>query len=101
MIEKQIAQYGSWPSPISSDLVVKGTVRLKTPVYDSGKIYWTEMRPSEAGRSVIVECLADNVTQDVILAPFNARTRVHEYGGGESLIVDGKAYFANFSDQKL
>ena len=101
MIEKQIAQYGSWPSPISSDLVVKGTVRLKTPVYDSGKIYWTEMRPSEAGRSAIVQHLADNTTQDVILAPFNSRTRVHEYGGGESLIVNGKVYFINFSDQKL
>jgi dipeptidyl aminopeptidase/acylaminoacyl peptidase len=95
MIEKQIAQYGSWPSPISSDLVVKGTVRLKIPIFDAGKLYWTEMRPSEAGRSVIVEYLTDGKTQDII------PPRVHEYGGGESLITEGKVYFINFSDQKL
>ena len=26
----------------------------------------------------------------------NARTRVHEYGGGESIIGDGVLYFSNF-----
>ena len=27
---------------------------------------------------------------------FNARTRVHEYGGGESVIADGVVYWSNF-----
>jgi len=27
---------------------------------------------------------------------FNARTRVHEYGGGESIVGDGVVYWSNF-----
>ena len=41
------------------------------------------------------------VTRDVIPAPFNVRTRVHEYGGGAFLVNDGRVWFANFEDQRL
>ena len=27
---------------------------------------------------------------------FNARTRVHEYGGGETIVGDGAVYWSNF-----
>ncbi len=101
MTEKQTATYGSWLSPITSDLVVTGTVRLKTPVYNRGNIYWNEMRPNEAGRNVIVKMHANGDILDVVLPPFNARTRVHEYGGGEFLVVEGIVYFSNFSDQRI
>ena len=33
--------------------------------------------------------------------PFNARTRVHEYGGGAYAVRDGALYFSNFADQRL
>ena len=32
---------------------------------------------------------------------FNARTRVHEYGGGDYAVSDGTIVFANFADQRL
>lgn len=102
MTEKQVMGYGSWPSPITSDLVVTGAVRLKNPFYrNKTDIYWIEMRPNEGGRSAIVKRLANGQTIDVNPLPFNARTRVHEYGGGGVLIVDEQVYFSNFSDQRV
>ena len=74
---------------------------LSQPLFDRDDIYWLEMRPKEAGRNVIIRRSADGITTDVNPAPFNARTRVHEYGGGDYLVNQGIAYFSNFSDQRL
>jgi len=103
-IEKQtdkIASYGSWHSPISSDLIVAGTVRLGQVDLDGEDIYWIEGRPAEKGRNVIVKLCADGKTEDLIPMPFNARTRVHEYGGGSLVVSNGEVYFSNFADQRL
>lgn len=97
----KIAPYGSWKSPITSDLIVEGSVGLSQPLFEGDDIYWLEMRPKEAGRNVIIRRNADGICTDVNPPPFNARTRVHEYGGGDYLISQGTAYFSNFSDQRL
>ena len=97
----KIAPYGSWKSPITSDLIVEGSVGLSQPAFDGEDIYWLEMRPKEAGRNVIIRRTADGVCTDVNQSPFNARTRVHEYGGGDYVVSQGIAYFSNFSDQRL
>lgn len=97
----KIAPYGSWKSPITSDLIVEGSVGLSQPFFDGNEIYWLEMRPKEAGRNVIVRRSAGGACTDVNQPPLNARTRVHEYGGGDYLISRGVAYFSNFSDQRL
>ena len=39
--------------------------------------------------------------QDLTPAPFNVRTRVHEYGGGAYVVRDGVIVAANFADQRL
>jgi dipeptidyl aminopeptidase/acylaminoacyl peptidase len=101
MMEAKVAPYGSWKSPITSDLIVTGSVGLSQTAIDGEDVYWMEMRPSEGGRSVIVRRSADGETMDVTPSPFNARTRVHEYGGGDYTVKDGIAYFSNFSDQRL
>jgi dipeptidyl aminopeptidase/acylaminoacyl peptidase len=101
MTEAKVAPYGTWKSPITSDLIVTGSVSLYQAAIDGEDVYWTEMRPSEGGRSVIVRRSADGQTTDVTPAPFNARTRVHEYGGGDYTVHDGTVYFSNFSDQRL
>ncbi len=117
MSEFTITPYGSWKSPITPDLILAGAVGLGAIRGDGDDILWIESRPAEGGRSVIVRWTPDarpeqsrrahpeqsrrGGTSDVIPAGFNARTRVHEYGGGEYLAADGVVYFANFSDQRL
>ena len=96
-----IAPYGSWKSPITSDLIVKEIVGLSQPRLDGQNTYWIEMRPSEQGRQVIVRRSRDGATTDINPAEFNARTRVHEYGGGDYVVHEGVVYFSNFADQQL
>lgn len=101
MSEKKIAPYGSWKSPITSDLIVAGTVRLGQVELDGEDVYWIEGRPAEKGRNVVVKRRPDGQTTDVTSLPFNARTRVHEYGGGSFMVSDGEVFFSNFADQRL
>jgi dipeptidyl aminopeptidase/acylaminoacyl peptidase len=101
MTEPKIAPYGSWKSPITSDLIVAGTISLGQICLDDDDIYWNEMRPMEAGRTVVVRHMPDGTTVDITPAPFNVRTRVHEYGGGSFIVDDGIVYFSHFADQRL
>ncbi len=97
----QIAPFGSWKSPITADVILAGTVGLGGIGLDGEDIYWVEGRPSEGGRSVIVRRTPDGRTTDMTPPPLNARTRVHEYGGGGVTIGDRSIYFSNFADQRL
>jgi dipeptidyl aminopeptidase/acylaminoacyl peptidase len=76
-------------------------VGLSQVVTDGGGVYWMESRPGEDGRNVIVGRGADGSMEDVNPLPFNARTRVHEYGGGDFAVRDDTAYFSNFVDQRV
>lgn len=96
-----IASYGSWKSPITPDLIVQGGIGLGQIALDGEDVYWSEQRPSEGGRNVIVRRTSDGQVADVTPPPFNARTRVHEYGGGAFMAADGIVYFSNFADQRL
>ncbi len=93
-------KYGTWSSPITADMVVAGTVGLGNICLDGRDLYWVEGRPEEGGRNVVVRW--DNGKHvDITPAPFNARTRVHEYGGGAFTVAAGVVYFTNFSDQRI
>ncbi|SOE04199.1 alpha/beta hydrolase family protein [Blastococcus haudaquaticus] len=93
--------HGGWPTPITSALVVRAAARLGEVVVDGTDVWWSESRPSEQGRSVIVRRSADGTVTDVLPPPWNARTRVHEYGGGAWTVSDGTLWFTEFSDQRL
>ena len=96
-----ISPYGSWKSPITADLVAGSEIGLEQVHIDDDKIYWIERRPQEGGRKVIVRRSADGKLSDMTPAGFNARTRVHEYGGGDYTVADGIIIFSNFADQRL
>ncbi|MEO7022490.1 MAG: S9 family peptidase [Ktedonobacteraceae bacterium] len=101
MVHSQTSPYGSWKSPITPDLIVSDAINLGLSALDGNDTYWIEGRPSEGGRSVIVRRSADGAVTDMTPPPFNARTRVHEYGGGDYVVSAGTLYFSNFADQRL
>ena len=148
--------YGSWPSPLTADLLATGGTRLGSPRLVGREVWWTEGIATEGGRQAIVRTAgpvalppaegaegsaaatdrADGVTAadagpapgvasaaddsqppatsvpadrvTVLPAPFNARSRVHEYGGASWTVVpapgpDGRpplVVFVNFADQR-
>ncbi len=96
------APYGSWKSPITSDLIVSQSISLSDVRFDGGALYWLEGRPQEQGRNVVVPANASGIgATDIVPKPFNVRTRVHEYGGGAWTVAQGVLYFSNFADGRL
>ncbi len=92
---------GTWSSPISADRVASGSIKLADLVVDGDDVFWVETRPAEGGRAVIVRRDAGGVVRDVLPAPFSARTRVHEYGGGAFTVAKGVIYFSSFVDHRV
>lgn len=94
------APYGTWPSPITAAMVASAEVRLAEPWVEDGAVWWLESRPAEGGRSVIVRSDPWSSPSDVIPSGFNARTTVHEYGGGAFAVAGSTVFFSNFADQR-
>jgi dipeptidyl aminopeptidase/acylaminoacyl peptidase len=95
-----VARYGSWRSPISADMVASGGVSIGQLRVSGGFVWWTEGRPLEAGRQALVRRDPDGTIAEQ--APgFNARTTVHEYGGGAYLAYGDTVFFSSFDDQRM
>jgi len=99
-VRKTAAPYGSWKSPITAERIVEAGVSLGQVALDGSDIYWSEMRPAEGGRHVILRW-RHGAMEEMVGAPFSARTRAHEYGGGAFAVDDGVLYFSNDRDQLL
>ncbi len=100
-MEPKIAPFGSWKSPITTDLYASSYVGLDDPFVDGRDVCWNESRPKEAGRNVLVRHMPDGKWAELTPSTLNARTRVHEYGGASYMVSNGTVYFSNFSDQRL
>ncbi|HEU0203820.1 MAG TPA: S9 family peptidase [Burkholderiaceae bacterium] len=100
-MSKRIAPFGAWPSPIGAPRVATGAKPLAEPRIDGGTIYWLEGRAEEGGRVVVVRAERGGTPTTMTPAPFNVRSRVHEYGGGAYLVAEGTIYFSNFADNRV
>ena len=82
-------------------MLATAAIALGEPWLEDGSVWWLEERPAEEGRAVIVR--ADPWSEPVDVTPegFNARTKVHEYGGGSFGVHAGVVWFSNFTDQRL
>ena len=110
---KKTLPYGNWPSRISAELVVSNSISIDEPKATSDSVYYIERRPQEKGRCVIVKAsriqthskTTKNFNRsDILPAPYSARSRVHEYGGGSYCIANEKnekIFFINDDDQDI
>jgi dipeptidyl aminopeptidase/acylaminoacyl peptidase len=93
--------YGSWPTPITSELVVASAVRVTDVRADGDVLVWAESRPVEGGRTQLVRRGADGSLAELLPADGNVRTSVHEYGGGAWWVREGIVWYADWGDQRL
>src|SRR5580765_1103359 len=98
---KQQVSYGAWPSPITAEDLVAGA-SIPTDLWaEGGRTWWSQTRPDEGGRIQVVRREPDGSVHDVLPAGWNARTRVHEYGGGAWWVHDGVVFATSWTDQRL
>ncbi|HET8969563.1 MAG TPA: S9 family peptidase, partial [Candidatus Nanopelagicales bacterium] len=98
------APYGTWPSPITAADLAGNERPVESGCFVGDQFWWSELVPAEQGRyAVRRRAAAEAGDGDLVLpAPWNARTRVHEYGGGAWCVSEDEALvFAEFSDQRL
>lgn len=98
MTDKKIAEFGTWESPITAEILTGKTVGLSAVTSDGDKLYWIESRPEESGRNTIMRRLADGLIEEITPTPINVGNRVHEYGGGEYHAEDNRVIFSNKTD---
>ncbi|MBA8795775.1 dipeptidyl aminopeptidase/acylaminoacyl peptidase [Friedmanniella endophytica] len=102
--------YGSWPSPVTAELITASSTGLGDPVALGDATLWTAALPGRAGRVSLLRRAADGTVEEVVGGDFSVRSRVHEYGGGEWAVSPagpeappGAAVvvFAHFDDNRL
>lgn len=94
--------YGSWPSPLSAADLATAGVRIDGARYADGGIWWSESVPSERGRMRVLRQDPGGDPREVLPAPWSARSRVHEYGGGAWTVAeDGTLFFVDGDDQRV
>ncbi|WP_374313221.1 prolyl oligopeptidase family serine peptidase [Microbacterium sp.] len=94
--------YGSWPSPLTAHAVSAASPRIEGARYVGDEVWWGETVAEEAGRTAVRRRTASGVVSDVIAAPWSARSRVHEYGGGSwTTVGDDALVFVEKVDQRV
>jgi dipeptidyl aminopeptidase/acylaminoacyl peptidase len=98
MTAPAIAPYGTWPSPITAARVAAGVRPVAAPRLVGERVLWLQALPEEGGRLAVAERGADGRARILTPAPFNVRSRVHEYGGGAWTAAGDRVWFSNFAD---
>ncbi len=85
---------------IDASLVAQSSGRAGQLQVDADVLYWCERRPEEKGRQTIVR-YQNGKAESLLSEEYCARSRVHEYGGGDYLVQEGRFFFVNDSDQAI
>jgi dipeptidyl aminopeptidase/acylaminoacyl peptidase len=101
MREPTVAPYGEWESPFPTSLLAAGVVTLGEVRARDGVRWWLEGRPDEKGRQVLVRRAPDGSETRLTPVGFNARSRVHEYGGAAYIVDDDLVIVSDFDTGRL
>jgi dipeptidyl aminopeptidase/acylaminoacyl peptidase len=101
MREPTIAPYGEWESPFPISLLTAGVVTLGEVRARDGVRWWLEGRPDEKGRQILVRRTPDGTETRLTPEGFNARSRVHEYGGAAYVVDDDLVIVSDFDTGRL
>lgn len=99
--ENPVVPYGSWPSPINAADLAVASPRIDGARFVGDEIWWSEGVASERGRTAVFRQTPAG-PDAVLSAPWSARSRVHEYGGGAwTTTPAGELLFVEHSDQRV
>ena len=94
--------YGSWPSLITAEAASAASPRIDGARFVGEDVWWGEPVPAEAGRVAVRRRGDGGDVEDVLPAPWNARSTVHEYGGGAWTADEaGTLFFVEKTDQRV
>jgi len=100
-----VLPFGSWPSPLTAAWASTAAARIDGAAFAGERgeeIWWAQSVPEEAGRTAVFRRDGDGTVHTVLPAPWNARSGVHEYGGGSWAVDDaGRLFFVERSDQQV
>ena len=95
------ARCGEWPSPLDAGAIVAGQIGLVRLARRGGELWWSETRPAEGGRVAVIRSHDSAPPEEMLPAPWSARSRVHEYGGGAWEVSAAGLTFSNDEDRRL
>ena len=98
---KHIRPYGFWDSALTGDTLATGSLRLGAPILWGEMVLWTQSVPFEKGRTTLMACRENGEPQSLLPAPWDIRSKAHEYGGGAYVLSGNTFYFVNASDQNI
>jgi len=101
MDDRTVAPYGSWSSPFPIERLTEGAVFISEVRGAGGVRWWLEGRTEEGGRQVLFRRDPDGTITRLTPEGFNARTRVHEYGGAATFVAGDLVVVSDFTTGRL
>ena len=105
---KKTLPFGTWPSKLSAEALASASPRFGEPKIIHNGVIWTQSIPEEKGRMGLFACFDKGSGNEkkaeprcILPAPFDARSKAHEYGGGSFDAKGDTVYFVNAADQQI
>ena len=98
--ERTPAAYGSWPSPVTPELLARGLDDVGELNVDGDVIWWASAEPAKAGR-VTLFYLGAHGPVEALPEGYSARSEVYTYGGAAWCVSDHVVHFVNGDDQRI